>query len=110
MISRLCHVAGAFAVACHSHGWPDPKQTQQLMESHLAFSLLEHTRTIILRLVQTHKQSRDEQHSRASAPRQKAKGKSRAQRDAADLLPESLKLAYDSRMQMLTQLLGINCP
>ncbi len=79
------------------------------MESHLAFSLLEHTRTIILRLVHLHKLSRDEQHIRASGPQQKAKGKSRAQRDAADLLSESLKLAFDSSMQTLTQLLGTNC-
>ncbi len=84
------------------------------MESHLAFSLLEHTCLIILRLVHLHKLSRDEQHIRASRPQQKAKGqakgKSRAQRDAVDLLSESLMLAFNSSMQMLTQLLGIICP
>lgn len=92
-------------VACHSHGWPDAKQPRQLMENHLVISLLEHTRTIILRVVHTHKQSREEQHSRVSGPQQVAKGKSRAQRDASDLLPESLKQLYNSKMQMLTELL-----
>lgn len=106
-------VAADVAVTCHSHGWPDPKQTQQLKENHLAPSLLHQTYTLLSRLMRdlyetcaSHKQSTDEQHSRA----RKSKGKSKAQQDAANWLPASLKLAYDSKMQTQTELLGTKYP
>ncbi len=107
MTSRLCQIAVAFAVACHSHGRPNPKQTEQPLENHLAFSLLKHACIIILRLVRLHKQSRDEEHTRAPGSQQKAKGKSRARCDAADWMPERFKLAFNRSMQTLAQLLGI---